>query len=146
MRVFAQIMTAELTLGILASIVCGDGYPKATLDQTTHETISGLRIDRYEGLDEEAIQAEYQWSLDMARLCLETPDGIRDRRRSWWTCVIEFQRHAGRTARYRGFAQQAIADYRVAIEYAHALVPLWVEPKSSSRKSLADVLGKVVHR
>ena len=84
------------------------GYPEATIEQATQETIDGLKIDRYEGLNEQGIQAEYQWAVEMAELCLvdfrtsprvDSPagDGRTDNRTGFFT--IEFQRHAGRTAR-----------------------------------------------
>jgi len=102
----------------MSSIARAEGYPEATLDQATCETISSLRIDRYQGLDEGALQAEYEWSLDMASLCLAAQEAIRGRPKHW-IYAIEFQRHAGRTARYRGFAHQAIEDYRTAVEYVY---------------------------
>lgn len=106
-----------------AVISRGGNYPNATLDQATSQTLDALRIDRYEALDEGSLQAEYRWALDMARLCVADRHSIEGRR-EWWDYAIEFQRHAGRTSRYCGFAERAIDDYMMGIEYAYAMIPV----------------------
>lgn len=134
-------MRRMVPISLLVVMGCSDAgaaglqYPEATLDQATYETICSLKIERYEGLDEEGVQAEYRWALDMAVLCFDNPDSIRNRKQ-WWVYALEFQRHAGRTARYRGFAEQAIEDYEVAIRYVYESLPIWpaakVIPKGGS--------------
>ncbi len=116
-RVPVLITCVSLALCCTARPTHGQSYPNASLDQATHETVSQLDLQRFDGLDEEGLQAEYEWALEMAVLCLENLDSIGDRE-AWWQFPYEFQRHAGRTARFRGFAEQAIDDYDTAILFA----------------------------
>ncbi len=115
---------------LLSILGTGDqGYPRASLNQATNETICSLKIERYSGLDEDEMQAEYQWSLDMAHLCFENPLAVFDGSGAvHYGAAIEFQRHAGRTARYRGFLNQALEDYEMAIEYCYDIRRLRGEP------------------
>ncbi|MCH8852940.1 MAG: CHAT domain-containing protein [Planctomycetes bacterium] len=117
-KILASSQVVALSLWSLGSVAKAQEYPQASLDQATFEMIESLDIPRYKDLSEDELQAEYQWALDMARLCLGDPESIRDRE-GWWTYATEFQRHAGRTARYRGFGEQAIRDYETAIGYAY---------------------------
>ena len=130
MRMIAPILFVGLALSVFATAAWADGYPDATVDQVTVEVKNSLEIGRYEQLlYEEALQAEYEWALRMARLCLENPHVLL--RDNLGVMAIEFQRHAGRTARFRGFIEAAISDYETAIKYVDETVRLLVGyPKS----------------
>ena len=123
------VLFASLALSVFATTAWGGGYPAATVDQVTVEVKNSLEISRFQGLDEEGMQAEYEWALSMARLCLENPHVLL--RDNLSVMAIEFQRHAGRTARFRGFIEAAISDYETAIKYVDETVRLLVGyPKS----------------
>lgn len=120
MRRTVALAATWMAQGFIAFGVEPNGHLRPPLDQITSEFKTQLRIDRFVGLGEEGLQAEYEWALEMAVLCLEAPDFLR--RKGYEDMAIEFQRHAGRTARYRGFLEQAIADYELAVDYAHETV------------------------
>ncbi len=103
-----------------------DERPSASVDQVTYSVVCGLGVERYDGFDEEGMADEHQWAVDMAKLCLAHPDR-RDEGRSFALFAVEFQRHAGRTARYRGFCEQATQDYETAIDYAYRARD-WIRP------------------
>ncbi len=118
-RTAGLLVLQGITFCSFATSLRADGYPEASRDQATIDTIESLKIERYAGLDEEGMQAEYQWTLDMARVCLDNPRSVLDRRGRVTFAATEFQRHAGRTARYRGFLERALEDYETAIEYSY---------------------------
>ncbi len=120
----AMITFTGLILWFPISVAAAQEYPEASLDQATYKTMCSLTIDRYAGRNEEALQAEYQWALDMAELCLNNAPAVPDQAHVWMYAV-EFQRHAGRTARYRGFGEQAVQDYERAIEYVYRVEDLF---------------------
>ncbi len=70
MRIVAPFLPMVFTYSTFAPMCRGDGYPEASPDQATEAVKSALRIERYRGMDEEALQVEYEWALKMAELCL----------------------------------------------------------------------------
>ncbi|MEE9293562.1 MAG: CHAT domain-containing protein [Phycisphaerae bacterium] len=148
MRAFVTVTFAVLQLGLFLRVACAQEYPEASLDQATVETIESLKIERYAGLDEEAVQGEYQWALDMAALCLENPRAVAGHDGStFWAAGVEFQRHAGRTARYRGFMEQALEDYAAALGYVYETVAVLREEENIPRlwtpEQAAGGLGEI---
>ena len=69
----------------------------------------------------------------MADLCLANPSELDAQYRGG--LPIEFQRHAGRAARYCGFGEQAITDYQVAIDYAEAMAGFFI---TNPKRELED--------
>ena len=88
-----------VTAGAVSPVRAQD-YPEASLDQATRTALDSLKIERLVDLNEDGLEAEYQWALDMARTCLTKPETARDNDRCHY--AIEFQRHAGRTALQNG--------------------------------------------
>lgn len=139
MKTDIAVVALTLFLSSTPSLCGPTGYPHASLDHATTEIVNGLQIERLVGFDDEELDAEYEWTRTMAGLCLAAPDLIRDGYSPAWG--IEFQRHAGRVARYRGLGEDALRDYELAIDYLHALAPHITNPKVNPiTKGSVDVL------
>jgi CHAT domain-containing protein len=83
-------------------------YPEASLDQATEETVCALKEPgRLAGMSEQELETDCRWTKEMARLCLTEPGLTRQQR----VRGIEFQRHAGRIARFRGEIELALEEY-----------------------------------